>query len=41
MRNFAGIMFRQTGAQIIGDTDVEVLRIETLENVDVLHRGSS
>src|SRR5882762_7548593 len=37
MRDFAGIVLRQPGAQVVGDADIVMLGIETLEDVDIFH----
>src|SRR6185312_11358538 len=37
VRHFARIMPGQSCAQVVGDSDVEMLRIETFQNVDILH----
>ena len=35
MRNFPGVVLFQSGTQIVRDADIEVLGIDTFQNVDV------
>jgi hypothetical protein len=40
MRYFAGVMFDQSRRDVIGDTDIKMLGIETFEDIDVFHRSA-
>jgi len=37
--DFSGVVLFQSGAQIVGDADVEVLSIKAFQNIDVFHEG--
>jgi hypothetical protein len=41
VRYFTGVVFRHPGAEVTGNPDVEMFRIEAFKNVDVFHAAAA